>query len=210
MTIATWRWGQKYDGHYVERLKSALMRNIKQEFRFGVFSPEEEDDYLTKVPGCFCRLRMFDPEWQEKHGISGRLVCVDLDVVVTGELDEAFDRPEKFVILQGANSSNPCPFNGSMMMLRTGSRPDVWKDFSLKRAEEVPYFEFPDDQAWLAHKVPDAGGWKAGPESGIYAFQKPGWPKGDGLPAGAKLVAFPGWRDPSRFAHLDWVKRHWQ
>lgn len=186
------------------------MRNIKQEFRFGVFAPEAEDEYLTKLPGCFCRLRMFDPEWQDRNGISGRLVCVDLDVVVTGELDEVFDRPEKFVILQGANAANPCPFNGSVMMLRTGSRPDVWKDFSLKRAEEVPYYEFPDDQAWLAHKVPDAGGWKAGPESGIYAFQKPGWPKGESLPAGAKLVAFPGWRDPSRFAHLDWVKRHWQ
>lgn len=210
LTIATWRWGQKYDGHYVERLKSALMRNIKQEFRFCVFSPEAEDEYLTKLPGCFCRLRMFDPEWQDRNGISGRLVCVDLDVVVTGELDEVFNRPEKFVILQGANAANPCPFNGSIMMLRTGARPDVWKDFSLKRAADVPHYEFPDDQAWLAHKLPDAGGWKAGPESGIYAFQKPGWPKGEGLPAGAKLVAFPGWRDPSRFAHLDWVKRHWQ
>jgi hypothetical protein len=84
--VTTWKWGLKYPGHYVERLRSALKRNIKQEYRFAVFSPEEEDEYLTKVPGCFCRLRYFSEAWQEKQGIKpgDRIVCVDLDVVVTG------------------------------------------------------------------------------------------------------------------------------
>lgn len=209
LSVVTWRWGNKYPGHYVERLKAALTRNIDQEFKFCVFCPEEEDEYLTKIPGCFCRLRMFDPEWQQKHGLTGRIVCVDLDLIVTGKLDELFDRPEKFVILQGANASNPCPYNGSVMMLRAGARPDVWNDFSLKRAAEVPFYEFPDDQGWLAHKIPNAGAWNAGAESGVYAFQKPGWPKGDALPKGARIVAFPGWRDPSSFTHLDWVKKNW-
>ena len=209
LNIVTWRWGQKYAGHYVERLKAGLARHLKQEYRFGVFGPEAEDEYLTKVPGCFCRLRMFDPAWQEKHGLTGRIVCIDLDAIITGSLDELFDRTEKFMILQGANASNPCPFNGSVMMLRAGTRPDVWADFSLKRAGEVPYDAFPDDQGWLAHKIPNAGAWKAGPESGIYAFQKPGWPKGEDLPTGAKIVAFPGWRDPSLFTKLEWVQRNW-
>jgi hypothetical protein len=210
LTIAVWRWGSKYSGHYVERLKNALSRHVTQEFRFAVFAPEEEDEYLTKIPGCLCRLRMFDPEWQAKHNLTGRIVSIDLDVVVTGPLDDLFDRPEKFVILHGANSSNPCPYNGSVFMFRAGERPDVWKDFSLKRAGEIPFFQFPDDQAWFAHKMPDAGAWKAGSESGIYAFKKPGWPAGDGLPKDAKMVVFPGWRDPSKFTHLDWIGRHWQ
>lgn len=210
MAIVTWRWGKKYPGLYVDTLKAALKRHIKQEFTFAVFAPEAEDEYLTKIPGCFCRLRMFDPDWQEKHGLTGRIVSLDLDLVVTGPLDDLFDRPENFVILQGANYSNPCPYNGSVFMLRAGARPDVWKDFSLKRASEIPHFEFPDDQGWFAHKIPNAAGWKAGPESGIYAFQKPGWPKGDDLPKDAKIVAFPGWRDPSKFTHLDWVRNNWK
>lgn len=209
LNICTWRWGQKYPSHYVERLKAGVDRHLKQEHKFCVFCPEAEDEHLTFIPGCFARLRMFDPEWQEKHGLSGRIVCVDLDVVVTGALDELFDRPEKFVILQGANSANPCPFNGSVFMLRAGEHPDVWRDFSIKRAGEVPFFLYPDDQAWLAHKIPDAGGWKAGTESGVYAFNKPGWPKGESLPSDARLVAFPGWRDPSKFTHLDWIKKNW-
>jgi hypothetical protein len=209
--ITTWRWGRKYDGHYVERLKAGIARHLKQECKFALFAPYEEDEYLTKIPGCFCRLRMFSREWQEAHGIEegDRIVLVDLDVVITGPLDELFDRDEDFVILQGANASNPCPFNGSLQMLKAGKHENVWKDFSLKRAGEVPYFEFPDDQAWLADRVPDAAGWKAGPESGVYAFKKPGWPAGDDLPKDARLVAFPGWRDPSKFTHLEWVKKNW-
>lgn len=209
LTICTWRWGSKYSSDYVHKLKAGLERHLKQPFRFGVFSPSAQDVHLTKIPGCFCRLRMFDPAWQAAHHIDGRLVCVDLDTVITGPLDELFDRPEKFVILQGANAANPCPFNGSLMMLRAGARPDVWQDFSIKNASSVPFYEYPDDQGLLWHKIPDAAGWKAGSESGVYAFQKPGWPRDGQLPADARIVAFPGWRDPSRFAHLDWIKENW-
>lgn len=210
LTVCTWRWGGKYAGHYVERLKAGVARHLKQEYKFAVFAPRAEDEYLTKIPGCFARLRMFDPQWQADHKIEGRLVCLDLDTVITGPLDPLFDRPEPYVILHGGNASNPCPYNGSMSMLRTGAHPEVWKDFSLKRAGEVKFFEFPDDQGWLADRIPNAAGWKVGSESGVYCFQKPGWPKGNDLPADARIVAFPGWRDPSKFTHLDWVKENWR
>lgn len=209
LNIVVWKWGKKYPSYYVDRLRHGLKRHLHQEFTFGVFHPEARDDYLTKIPGCFARLRVFDPAWQEKNNLTGRIVQMDLDVVITGPLDGLFNRPEKFVILTGCNASNPCPYNGSLMMLRAGARPDVLADFTLKNASSVPYFEFPDDQGWLAYKIPNAAGWQAG-KDGVYCFQKPGWPKGEALPKDAKLVAFPGWRDPEKFKHLDWVKEHWQ
>jgi len=49
-----------------------------------------------------------------------------------------------------------------------------------------------------------------GPADGVYGFHKPGWPKGEALPKNARIVAFPGWRDPVGFRHLDWVKQHWR
>lgn len=211
LTICTWVWGTKYGPHYLAKLSAALRRNVEQPFEFVVFSPQPQDAHLIDKPGCFARLRMFDPEWQKAIGLEGRLVCLDLDLVITGPLDELFDRPEPFVILQGANASNPCPFNGSVMMLRAGAHPEVWSDFNVNEARRIPFFEYPDDQGWLAHKVPDAAGWKAGPESGVYAFQKPGWPaRSEALPKDARIVAFPGWRDPHLFTHLDWVRRHWR
>lgn len=205
-------WGSKYGPEYVERLRAGVARHLNGEYRWHVFSPDPRDEYLTEIKGCFCRLRAFDPEWQTKNGIvpGDRIVSIDLDAIVTGSLDPLFDRPEPFVILQNVNSSNPCPMNGSIWMLTAGYRPDVWHDFSLDAADKITKFEFADDQGWFWHKMPDAAGWNAGPESGIYGFQKKGWPKGTALPEAARLVVFPGWRDPAKFSHLDWIQRNWR
>lgn len=211
ITVCTWLWGSKYGPHYVERLARGVARHLEQPHRFVVFRPQPEDEYLTQVPGCLARLRMFDPAWQKANGIEEgqRVVCLDLDLIITGELDPLFDRPETFVILQGANAVNPCPYNGSVFMLRGGAHPQVWSDFSLAVIGMLPFYAFPDDQGWLAHKLPNSAAWRAGASSGIYAFQKPGWPAGQGLPNNARIVAFPGSRDPSQFEGLDWVREHW-
>ena len=222
LTICAWCWGNKYGDHYVRRLFAGLARNIREPVRLilitdkyrdipGVELARLPDVRLTKIKGCFARLRMFDPKWQLSLGIAPgiRLVCIDLDSIITGNLDPLFARPEPFMILTGANAANPCPYNGSVFMLRGGYRPDVWEDFSLRAAARVPYYEFPDDQGWLAAKIPGTVGWRAGSASGIYAFKKPGWPPGDELPADARLVVFPGRRDPAQFQHLPWIKQRW-
>lgn len=221
LIITTWKWGTKYSADDVHKLSAGVKRHLKQPHRFICITDDTRglkvecatirDMELTQVRGCFARLRLFDPEAQKASGIltGERIANLDLDLIVTGPLDPVFDRPEPFVILQGANSINPCNYNGSIFMLRAGAHPEVWRDFSFDAARRMPFFEFPDDQGWLWHKVPDAAGWKAG-ESGVYAFQKPGWPKGDDLPSDARIVAFPGWRDPAKFSHLDWVRQNWR
>jgi len=212
LVITTWLWGRRYGPDYVARLAAGVARHLKQPYRFAVMRPEPADRLLTEIPGCFCRLRSFDPAWQARQGIAAgdRLVWMDLDMVITGPLDALFDREEDFVIWQHANASNPCPYNASVTMLRAGAHPEVWRDFSPMAAAQRPFFSFPDDQGWLWHAVPDAAGWECGAASGIWAFGKRAWPKDNKLPAGARIVAFPGFRDPSQFGHLDWVAQHWR
>jgi hypothetical protein len=222
LTICTWLWGDKYGQEDVDRLARGVWRNLKQVYCMLVVTDRclpvselytsiqipQQDRYLLQERGCFVRLRMFDPEWQDDN-LLDRIVCMDLDSVITGPLDPLFTRPENFVILQGANAANPCPFNGSLMMLRAGAHPEVWSDFSLDAAGKVPFYEFPDDQGWLHHKIPNAAGWQVGERSGVYAFQKPGWPKGEALPKDARMVVFPGWRAPEKFKQLGWIKENW-
>lgn len=209
LIIGTWNWGTKYPNHYVERLAAGVARHLRQDYRFIVFRPTEEDEQLISVPGCFVRLHMFDPTWQMIHGIKigDRLVCMDLDLVVTGPIDALFDRPDDFIIAGVGNSGNRCPYNGSMWMLRAGYRPDVWSDFSLEKASKLPYHDFPDDQAWFAEKLPNAATW--GTRDGVYAFKKPGWPRGTLKPIHAKIVSFPGHRDPSQYERIGWIRQHW-
>lgn len=209
LTVGTWIWGDKFSQGHVDKLREGVSRHLKQPYQWRVFRPEQRDAHLTKVPGCFCRLRMFDPDWQAKNGIEDRLVNIDLDTVITGQLDPLFDRAEPFVIMQGANTVNPCPMNGALMMLRAGEHAEVWEDFSYDAARKIPFHSFPDDQGWIWEKIPDAAGWKCGPEHGVYVYQKRGWPMGaNKFPKDARLVTFIN-RDPSQLMHLDWVRENW-
>lgn len=220
--VVTWCWGDKYPQHYVDRLNRGVLRHLSQPHKFVVVSEGARvrtecaarwaipDEALTKERGCFARLRIFDPGWLHRNGVDedDKVLCIDLDAVITGPLDPLVDRPSPFTILQGVNSaSHPCPYNGSIWMLRAGYRPDVWSDFSLEAAAKVPFAEFPDDQGWMHHKIPDAAAYTDA--DGVWAFHKGPWRTGDNLPQGARIVVFPGRRDPAQFQHLRWVRDHW-
>lgn len=233
LTVVTWLWGDKFGPDDVAKLAAGVRRHLNQDYRFVCVTDHEEyfsagiwsqrisgevistpiwDRDLLSTKGCFARLRMFDPGWQEELCVDDRIVNIDLDTVITGPLDPLFDRPEPFVIMQGANAVNPCPFNGALQLLRAGAHPEVWSDFSLEKAKAVPFYEFPDDQGWLHHKLPGAAGWRVGPEHGIYVYQKPGWPGGKAetkLPAGARLVTFIN-KTPKDVLHLDWVRENYR
>lgn len=243
LAACTWFWGDKYPAEDVAKLACGVRKHLRQDHEFFVITDapgrfeDWRDERVTAVyaprqarelfrhKGCFARLTLFSPELQQYLGSADRIVNFDLDSVVVGPLDPLFNRAENFVILQGANALNPCPYNGSLFMLRPGTNHHVWDQFSLERARQAPYYEFPDDQGWLAHVLPGAAAWHAGERSGVYAFHKPGWQKVtveeigksgvkeiyvDELPADARLVVFPGWRSPSKFAHLEWVRENWQ
>ncbi len=225
LAIVTWLWGGKYASNYVERLQRGIARHLKQPFRFllmtergrqisavnGIERHAIKDEHLTHIDGCFARLRMFDPGWQKNRGLEDHtIVNLDLDVVITGSLDKLFARSEPIVLLRGANSINPCPFNNSVFLFQAGAHPELWSEFSLTAANKIKQYDFPDDQGWFWDRIPNAAAWHAGSASGIYAFGKPGWPLGThDLPADAKIVAFPGWRDPAKFANLKWVRENW-
>jgi len=224
LAFITWLWGDKYDEGDVGKLAFGVRRNYRAgKHRFVVFSdralklpPPIEvkpiaDPDLIGAP-CFCRLRMFDPEWQRQHGFNGTIVSLDLDLVICGVVDQIFNRVETFVILQGVNAVNPNPFNCSVMMLKAGHHAEVWQDFTLAKAATIPCHDYPDDQAWVFHKLPKAAGWKPGQQSGVYGFQKPGWPYwvGKDLPPNARIIAFIGWRKPANFGGIPWVQANWR
>lgn len=223
--MATWLWGKKWNPIYAERLFDGLERHINQRFKTILITDqnincgadivypidvEEDADLLSRL-GCLIRTRMFDRKFQEDVGMlkGDKVVCIDVDAVITGNLDPLFLRDDEFTIMQHFNSTNPCPFNGSLWMFRAGERHDVWADFTLESYHErrVPFHAIPDDQGWLHYKFPNAGSYT--PVDGVYAFKKRTWPSRDlSLPANAKVVAFPG-RDPNKYTNLEWVYRHW-
>jgi hypothetical protein len=233
LTFCTFKWRpapgyrSHFTGEHVNTLARMIRRHYSKPHRFvvitddpaGITEPGIEafeiwQDHARVPnpsgrgnPSCYRRLRLFAPAPGKFLG--PRFVCVDLDTVITADITPLFDRPEDFVIWKSTTSTNP--YNGSMFMLRAGTRPQVWMDFDpgLSPMQTRRAGFFGSDQAWLAHCL--------GPDEAV-------WTKADGvlsyrvdvgkakLPEHARIVFFHGREDPwSREAQrLQWVKEHWR
>lgn len=168
-------------------------------------------------PSCYVRLAIFHPKASQWFG--DRIVSTDLDNVLTDDVTPLFDRPDDFVIwggqtqaLRGGRLYNW--YNGSLMMLRAGARPQVFDDFdprvSPARAHAAGCRG--SDQGWIAHSLGHRESiW--GTADGVYSYRVHVAPAGGRLPVGARFVAFHGVHDPWQAtirAKHSWVREHYR
>lgn len=159
-------------------------------------------------PSCYRRLKLFAPEAQEWFG--DRVVCIDLDTVIVNDIAPLFDQDVDFKIW-GESDFPKQWMNGSLWMLRTGSRPQVWSKFdprtSPMKAKKAGARG--SDQGWMSYVL---GKHEAmwGREDGVYSFRKHIQPLGH-LPNDARIVMFHGRVDPWSYQGqaIPWVKANW-
>lgn len=162
-----------------------------------------------RQPSCYRRLRAFHPDIGRTFG--ERFVSMDLDTVITGDITPLFDRTEDFVIWR---EQDPRSFyNGSLMMLTAGARPQVWNTFNPKRSPAAAKAagRFGSDQGWLSHCL-GKGEATWGKEDGVYSYRVDIAPNDGILPKDARVVHCHGGQDPwgRDMSKLDWVKEAYQ
>jgi hypothetical protein len=172
LTVVSWLWKQpqgrtSYTTEHVWTWADMVTRNLSMKHRLvcvttetdlppnveRIDPPGEFEDVQPKwgprKPNCFRRLVMFRRDAAKTFG--KRFVSIDLDCVIGGSLDPLFQRKEDLVLLQGTMPGRP--YNGSMMLIKAGCRPQVYEDFDQAGAD-VSGTEFAgSDQAWLAYKL---------------------------------------------------------
>lgn len=160
-------------------------------------------------PSCYRRLRLFAPDAAETFG--ERFVSLDLDCVITGDLGPLWDRPEDVVFWGDTNPTTA--YNGSMMLLRAGARPQVWTRFNPRTSPIASKRAgcFGSDQGWISYCLgPREPKWTTA--DGVYSFRTHVAPARR-LPMNARVVMFHGQHDPwDRTVQQQhpWVKEHWQ
>lgn len=170
-----------------------------------------------KNPSCYVRLFIFSKEARDVIG--ERIVSCDLDFVATDTLDPLFDRNVDFAIWGGQSvqprSPTPyCWYNGSLMMVRAGTRTQVYDDFdpALSPARAHAAGCRGSDQGWIAYRLgPYEHLW--GTQDGVYSYRNHVLPGGGRLPKGARIVAFHGAHDPWHRdvqARHSWVREHYR
>lgn len=181
ITVLTWLWKQAksrahYDATSVNVWASMVRRNISIphriacvtdmpegiDFDIDIISPPGDFLDITNSkwtngrPQCYRRLSMFRRDAAEIFG--DRFVCMDLDCVIGDNLDPLFDRPDDLVLFKGTVENRP--YNGSMMLIQAGCRPQVFESFDQAGAQEASQLFVGSDQSWLAHCLgPDEKTW---------------------------------------------------
>ena len=155
-------------------------------------------------PSCYLRLKLFHPDIGELLG--DRFVMLDLDAVITGDLSPLVDRPEDAVFWK--SPTNEWPYNGAMMLLKAGSRPQVWEDFDPVRSpqETAAAGYRGSDQAWISHKL----GWHEAvwtERDGVYFYSK--LRQRGKLPPNARAVFTTAGSAPWKLSH-PWVLRNYR
>jgi len=161
-----------------------------------------------KQPSCYRRLRAFAADVGQILG--QRFVSLDLDTVVVGDLVPLWERPEDFVIWQ--NTTRRTTYNGSMFLLRAGTRTQVYDRFDPRvsplRAKAAG--QFGSDQGWISYCLGRGQAvWTQ--RDGVYSYRND-LKSAAALPSDARIVFFHGAHDPwsPECQRLPWVRAHYQ
>lgn len=235
LTVATYFWhpdpGSKFAAAYtpddVRRLQRMVERNMTVPHEFAVITdrPELFDDDTeiravplrkgTHVPGtCFVRLFTFHPMGRERIG--ERVLQIDLDTLIVGNMDALVQRDEDTVLWRNPGRvpwdkpSRPGRpyYNTSLVLHRCGTRPEIYTAFDPLNPR------CRDDQWWLSEMFgPDAPYWDG--SHGVYRLGRddtPGSGVSGELPENAVVVTFPGsegkWSEPRVAAANPWIAEH--
>lgn len=240
LQIVTFKWGNKYTIEHVKRLRSMLKRNLTIPFDFVLITDDplrdrhewEKEwhypairilplwDEMRDAHLCGVRLRAFG--WDMAAMIGPRFAWIDLDVVITGNVDHIFGRTEPFIAL--STPQGPLEYNGSLVMMNAGARNFVFRAWNPEAYSKLPAMyaaqQMPaggqSDEGWMTLMMPGEprfnGGWGRR-EDGIYFFRHDLARGAKPLPGDARMVIMNGrGNDPANAEaqRLPWVREHWR
>ena len=216
------KWGDKYPSSYVNRLYGMVGRNLSLSHTFHCLTEKSAGIHEgvnilpltdTDYEGWWIKLMLFQ---QNFFGLRGRIIYLDLDVVITGNIDFLAEDNAGLSIIK--NWSRNRMWNSSVMSFRIGSLSFVWDRFELETYEKIKT-KYNGEQEWIFHCIPVAYTYS---KRKIISYKKscsarfgkwlvwtglrlkpPKWLKAK-LPAGAKIVIFHGKPDPE-----DVLDKHW-
>jgi hypothetical protein len=161
-------------------------------------------------PSCYRRLRLFSREAAELFGT--RIVSMDLDIVITADVTALFDTQVDFRMY--GDTARGTPYNGSLIQLRAGARPQVYESFNPLSSPvlglKLKYIG--SDQAWIGACLGPNERKFTGAD-GVYSYRNQILPRGGRLPPGTRIVVMHGQYDPwtpNMTIRHSWIKEHYR
>ena len=217
------KWGSRYGPEFVNRLFSSIQRHTKRPTKLYCFTDNQEDinkDVICK-PLPFIKLPYdisFTPwrklcVWQYPlYNLKGDVLFLDLDLVITGNLDCFFDyRPGFYCVIENWTQIGQNIGNTSCFRLPIGKYVSIFNEFQNNPTKIWKKYHI--EQIYLSNRIKEQVFW---PSDWCKSFKHdllPKWPlriwKQANLPIGTSVVAFTGKPDPDDVIRGEWpVKKH--
>lgn len=236
VNVICMKWGVKYGPDYVNTLRAMLTRHLHRPHRFICFT----EDATGIGPGVeIMPLPPMDlPEGKERgwrklstfqaplFDLKGPTLFLDLDIVITGRMDDFFELPGEFCIIHDWAKPWRITGNSSVYRFEAGAHPEILADF-LKDIDGVKK-AVRNEQEYLTREMHRKGLLTYWPKEWCVSFKHsclPTFPlnlvRTPTLPAGAKVVVFHGNPNPPEavvgksknlYRHVrptPWVAEHW-
>lgn len=233
LTVVCWKWQKAngflhdYTAEHVNILQRMVARWYPHPHRFVCITDDPRgvdcetfplwDDFKglrnacgEHLPSCYRRLKLFSDEISSYFG--GRIVSLDLDVVITGDLSPLWDREESFIGWKVEGPRHPIVYNGSMFLFQAGKHKDLWTEFKFDvtpvLTKQRGYFG--SDQAWISMKFDGKAPYGWTKDDGVYSY--PREMRHRPLPRNARVVIFHGKRKPwNPSTNGDgWIREHYR
>lgn len=139
VNILCMKWGSKYGADYVNKLYSMVARNLSKPFRF-ICLTDDAKGLMSNIE-CFpipkISVELSGPErgwnklavFQESlYDITGDILCLDLDLIIVGSLDDLFEIEGSFLIIKDWVKSD-LTGNSSVYRFTVGAHKEVLSVF---------------------------------------------------------------------------------
>lgn len=231
ISFVTWKWHTKgsprtFLSEHVNVLYAMVARWYPNPFRFICITddPAGLDEKIevmampvrfdtpspmgARFPQCYARLWNFS---REATILGQRILALDIDLIICGDLTPLVDRSEDFVGWCEDRLWNKIA--GGIYLLNTGALTDIWDDFDPKISPKLALSagNRGSDQAWMSYKLyPPQGRWTA--DDGLWKIN---WTARGEIkpPAGARVIFTKGVRPPwskEMKKMYPWVKEYWR
>jgi len=241
-TVVCMKWGIRYPADFVNRLYSMIQRNTNRPTRLICFTEDPTDIHpdveIAPLPDINIPDRVTRSPWRKLSlwqrdlvGLKGDVLFLDLDMVVTGNIDDFFDyEPGNYCVIHNWTQPKQTVGNTSLFRFPVNQYTHIFDRFNDD--PEAVLGEFRIEQQYISAKIPEQKFW---PRDWCLSFKHdllPAWPlrflQVPQLPPTARVVAFTGKPDPDEAAvglwpdkqawkrvykHVrptPWILEHWQ
>lgn len=234
------KWGKKYNHEDVNRLHYMVSNALTLPHTFYCITDDDTGFheaiqplpiYDSELEGWWHKLTLFR---QDFYDLKGTVLFLDLDVVITGNLDDLITyNPGSVMACKDYGKCKWSELNSSVLRFEIGQIDFVWQSFLFNKRWILKNMH--GDQDWLGRVAPEI---EPFPKEWIASFKRhcdseaentlgighrwieKGWikPKGEAkLPKEAKIVLFHGKPDPidvvhgpyKRWRQASWILNYW-